>query len=153
MFLKGESAGSTNVLYSLVKRAIGVTLSRPTGGLPVMMPPSMTAPIIISALGSPLALLTNCAKPMRPLRRLCFHTDTVSATLASIMALPKARPVLSQPPPGLAGIIILMLAAAWADKGSAACSSQSSHRFQKFVTTHGKLLKMDSVMVQALPVN
>ena len=37
-----------------------------TGGLPVMMPPSITAPITISALGSPLLPLTNCARPIAP---------------------------------------------------------------------------------------
>ena len=66
MVLSGDAAGSTNTLYSLVRRAIGVALSSVTGGLPVMMPPSITAPITISALGSPLLLLTNCAKPMAP---------------------------------------------------------------------------------------
>ena len=66
MVLKGELDGSTNTLYSLVRRARGVTLSRPTGGLPVMMPPSITAPITIMACGSPLLLLTNCARPMAP---------------------------------------------------------------------------------------
>ena len=50
---KGDWVGSTKTLYSLVRRAIGRTLDSPTGGLPVMMPPSMTAPITISACGSP----------------------------------------------------------------------------------------------------
>jgi hypothetical protein len=53
-------------LYSLVRRASGVAWFRSTGGLPVMMPPSMTAPITIIALGSPLLPLTNCARPMAP---------------------------------------------------------------------------------------
>ncbi|MNV72051.1 hypothetical protein D3C71_1651070 [compost metagenome] len=66
MVLKGEFAGSTNTLYSLVRRARGVTLSRPTGGLPVMMPPSITAPITIIAFGSPLLPLTNWARPIAP---------------------------------------------------------------------------------------
>ena len=54
MVLKGELAGSTKTLYSLVRRAIGVACDSDTGGLPVMMPPSMTAPITIIAFGSPL---------------------------------------------------------------------------------------------------
>jgi len=66
MLLKGELAGSTNTLYSLVSRAIGVACDRLTGGLPVMMPPSITAPITIRAFGSPLLELTNCARPIAP---------------------------------------------------------------------------------------
>ena len=66
MFLKGELGGSTNTLYSVVRRAIGVTCDRFTGGLPVMIPPSITAPITIRAFGSPLLELTNCARPMAP---------------------------------------------------------------------------------------
>ena len=57
MVLSGEPAGTTNTLYSLVSRAMGVTCVTDTGGLPVMMPPSMTAPITIMAFGSPLAAL------------------------------------------------------------------------------------------------
>ncbi|MCY1314100.1 hypothetical protein D9M70_647020 [compost metagenome] len=57
MVLKGELAGSTNTLYSVVRRAIGVSWVTDTGGLPVMMPPSMTAPMTIMAFGSPLELL------------------------------------------------------------------------------------------------
>ena len=37
-----------------------------TGGLPVMMPPSITAPIAISAFASLLLPLANCARPMVP---------------------------------------------------------------------------------------
>ena len=59
MVLKGELAGSTNTLYSLVRRAMGVACDRLTGGLPVMMPPTITAPMTISAFGSPLLPLTN----------------------------------------------------------------------------------------------
>jgi hypothetical protein len=66
MVFSGELAGSTNTLYSLVRRAIGVAWLRLTGGLPVMMPPSITAPITISASPLPLLALTNCARPMAP---------------------------------------------------------------------------------------
>ena len=57
MVLKGEFAGSTNTLYSVLRRAMGVSWVMDTGGLPVMMPPSMTAPMTISASGSPLVAL------------------------------------------------------------------------------------------------
>ena len=66
MVFSGELAGSTNTLYSLLRRAIGVACESCTGGLPVMMPPSITAPITINALPSPLVLLTNCARPIVP---------------------------------------------------------------------------------------
>jgi hypothetical protein len=66
MVLNGEFEGSTKTLYSVVMRAIGVACSSLTGGLPVMMPPSMTEPITISAFGSPLEPLTNWARPSAP---------------------------------------------------------------------------------------
>ena len=66
MVLKGELAGSTNTLYSLVRRTSGVAVLKDTGGLPVMMPPSMTAPMIMMAFGSPLLALTNWARPRAP---------------------------------------------------------------------------------------
>ncbi len=66
MDLNGEFSGSTNTLYSLVSRAIGVAWVRITGCLLVMMPPSITAPITISAFGSPLAEFTNWARPIAP---------------------------------------------------------------------------------------
>ena len=50
---------------------------------------------------------------------------TVEATPASIRALPTARPVVSQPPPGLAGSIIFMAVAAWADSGRAPAAASA----------------------------
>jgi hypothetical protein len=66
MVLNWELVGSTKTLYSLVRRAIGVACDRFTGGLPVMMPPSITAPITIMAFASPLAELMNWARPSAP---------------------------------------------------------------------------------------
>jgi hypothetical protein len=119
MALKGESAGSTNTLYSVVRRAMGVRCVMDTGGLPVMMPPSMTAPMTISAFGSPLLALKNCARPIAPAAPPWFSKLTELATPASCKALPSARPVLSQPTPRLAGIIIFILALAQAMRGKA----------------------------------
>ena len=63
----GGSRGSTeHIAAAMIAREVGVTLSRPTGGLPVMMPPSITAPITITAFGSPLLPLTNWARPIAP---------------------------------------------------------------------------------------
>ena len=59
MVFRGESAGTTKTLYSLVKRAIGVIFSMPTADLEVMMPPTITAPVTIKLLGSPLAEFMN----------------------------------------------------------------------------------------------
>ena len=66
MDFSGEAAGNTKTLYSLVRRAGGVACEGETGGLPVMMPPSITAPIVMSAFRSPLEALTNWARPMAP---------------------------------------------------------------------------------------
>ena len=132
MVLRGESAGTTNTLYSLVRRAMGVILSMPTWGLPVMMPPTITAPVMIKALASPLAALTNCARPITPAAPPLFSYCTVSATLASSKALPSSRPVPSQPPPGLAGIIIFTLAPAWALKGYAPAAAKAARDFRKW---------------------
>ena len=89
MLVKGEWVGNTKTLYSVVRRASGVAWPRLTGGLPLMMPPSMTAPMTISA-----------------------------------------RPVVSQPPPGLAGIIILRLAPARAAKGRVAPAASTAKDFK-----------------------
>jgi hypothetical protein len=66
MLFSGDAAGSTNTWSSLIRRAIGVAWLSCAACLLVMRPPSITAPIIISALASPLLLLTNCARPMLP---------------------------------------------------------------------------------------
>jgi len=55
----------------------------------------------------------------------------VLAAPESCKALPKARPVVSQPPPGLAGIIIFKLAAASALKGKAPEASKAAQVFKK----------------------
>ena len=129
--LNGELAGSTNTLYSVVRRAIGVTWLRLTGGLPVIKPPSITAPITIKALPSSLLPLTNWANPRAPAAPPLLSYVTVVAAPESIKALPNARPVVSHPPPGLAGIIILTLAAARADKGKAPVAAKAARDFKK----------------------
>jgi len=45
MVFSGEFAGNAKTLYSLVRRAVGVACDNCTGGLLVMMPPSMAAPM------------------------------------------------------------------------------------------------------------
>ena len=52
--------------------------------------------------------VANCARPMMPAAPPLFSYCTESAAFASIIALPSARPVVSQPPAGLAGISILI---------------------------------------------
>src|SRR3954469_3528148 len=131
MLLKGELDGSTKTLYSLVMRAIGVACDRFTGGLPVMMPPRITAPITISEFGSPLLELTNCASPNAPAAPPLLSYVTLEATPASCRALPNARPVVSQPPPGLAGIIIFRAAAARALSGSEPAAASAARLLRK----------------------
>ncbi len=112
MVRSGDAAGTTKTLYSLVSRAIGVAWLNCTGGLPVMIPPTITAPIMISALGSPLDEFTNWASPRMPAAPPLLSYCTASTAFASDSARPRARPVVSQPPPGLAGIIIFSVVAA-----------------------------------------
>ncbi len=104
--LCGEDAGTTTTRYSLVSRAIGVTIVRSTGLFCSAMPPTITMPPIISALGSPFALLTNWARPSVPAAPPLFSNCTEFTTFADCIADARARPVWSQPPPGFAGIII-----------------------------------------------
>jgi hypothetical protein len=128
----GDSAGSTKTLSSRVMRASGVTCDSDTGDLLVMMPPSITAPIIIIALASPLLALANCASPMVPAAPPLLSKLTVAAAPASCIALPSARAVVSQPPPGLAGIIIFTLpACARAASGRPAPATSAARVFRK----------------------
>ena len=108
--LYGELAGTTTTRYSLVRRAIGVTIVRLTGDFCSTMPPTITMPPISSAFGSPFALLTNCARPIVPAAPPLLSNVTDCTTFADCIAAASARPVWSQPPPGLAGIIIFSVA-------------------------------------------
>jgi len=113
--LMGELAGTTMTSYSEVSRAIGVTWSRVTADLFWIVPPTITMPPIMSACGSPFEVLTNCASPMAPAAPpLLSYWMFFTAPAASI-ALPSSRPVVSQPPPGFAGIIIFTLSSAAAE--------------------------------------
>jgi len=77
-----------------------------------MMPPTITMSPTINAFGSPRAPLTNCARPIVPAAPPLLSNCTDCTTLAACIAAANARPVMSQPPPGLAGIIILRFAGA-----------------------------------------
>src|ERR671922_2641306 len=78
------------------------------------MAPTITIPPIIRAFGSPLAEFTNCARPIVPPAPPLLSNCTDDTSLALCIAAASWRPVWSQPPPGLAGIIILRLGCAWA---------------------------------------
>ena len=118
--LCGEFAGTTITSHSLVRRAIGVTCERLTGDLLRMMPPTITMPPIITAFGSPFAELTNCARPMVPAAPPLLSNCTPETSFALCIAAARLRPVWSQPPPGLAGIIIFRLGCATAAPASSA---------------------------------
>ena len=64
----------------------------------------------------------------------------VDAAPESTKALPSARPVVSHPPPGLAGIIILILAAASADKGKEPAAANAARDFRNMSRRMGSLL-------------
>ena len=66
MVLCGELAGSTNTLYSVVRRASGVACIRFSGERLVIRPPSITAPITIIWWPSPLAPARKGARPSAP---------------------------------------------------------------------------------------
>lgn len=52
-------------------------------------------------------------------------------------ALPSARPVESQPPPGLAGIIILMAGADCAHTGNVPAAAIAASDLSEGIATHG----------------
>src|SRR5687767_10727150 len=91
-----------------MRRASGVVCERLTGDLFIVIPPTITNPVIITPPGSPLEELTNCASPIVPPAPPLFSNCTFFTTPAACIALANSRPVPSQPPPGFAGIIILM---------------------------------------------
>jgi hypothetical protein len=91
-----------------------------------MMPPTMTRPPINSAFGSPFEAFTNCARPMVPAAPPLLSNCTLDTSLPLCIAAASARPVWSQPPPGLAGIIIFSCGCAIAalDTASAAIAAR-----------------------------
>ena len=108
----GEFAGTTTTRYSLVSRASGVTIVRLTGDLLSTMPPTITMPPISTALGSRFCAWMNCVRQIVPAAPPLLSNCTEPTALADCIAAASARPVWSQPPPGLAGIIILSVAIA-----------------------------------------
>jgi hypothetical protein len=131
-------------LYSLVRRAIGVACVRLTGGLPVMMPPSITAPITMSALGSPLLALTNCAKPeARPVGAPpLLSVGHAAGPRRSLKRLTqRAAGAVSTRPPGFGRSNILRLVAPCAGHGKRCPTPASARRGQrrKSVSTHSGL--------------
>ncbi len=119
--------GTTMTSYSPVRRAIGVTCDRLTGDLLVMIAPTMTMPPIISALGSPLLELTNCAMPIVPPAPPLLST-VIFLTMPSLCsAACSARPVWSQPPPGAAGTRILRLSMASASPQATRARPTAAH--------------------------
>src|SRR6185295_4377854 len=76
--------------------------------------PTITMPPIMIALGSPFAELTNWARPMVPPAPPLLSNCTEETSFALCIAVARLRPVWSQPPPGLAGIIIFKLGCALA---------------------------------------
>ena len=72
---------------------MGVAFASVTGGLFCTIAPTMTAPVTIIELGSPLLALANCASPMVPPAPPLFSNCAFFATPASTIALPSPRPV------------------------------------------------------------
>ena len=91
---------------SSVSRAIGVTWSSVTGDLFSRIAPTITKPLTISVLPSPL-LLTNCARPTVPPAPGTLITCALFTSFSAVSACCIERAVWSQPPPGAAGAMIL----------------------------------------------
>ena len=95
-------------------------------GLPFAVP-AMT---LNKVCGSGLKALHLAAQAIR-----CGDAEVIIAGGQENMSLsnyimPSARPVVSQPPPGLAGSIILTAAAACADRGSAPAAAKAARDFR-----------------------
>src|SRR5687767_10666217 len=103
--LCGEFAGTMIASDSAVRRAIGVTFASVTGDLFIAVAPTVTKPDTNSALGSPLLVLTNCARPMAPPAPPLLSNWALFTLPAACIAIVRLRPVWSKPPPGPAGII------------------------------------------------
>src|SRR5262245_51312620 len=122
--LIGELAGTTMTWVSSVSRAIGVTWSRLTGDLLVRMAPTMTKPLTMSWLPSPLAPLTNWAMPTVPPAPATLVTCTLRAIFSATSACCIDRAVWSQPPPGAAGAMIL--SSIWANADGANTATRAA---------------------------
>ena len=133
MVLNGELGGSTKTLYSVVRRISGVPRIRLIGRLEAISPPTITAPITIIWVASPLSLARNGPMPSTPAAPGLFSKVTVAACLASSMAWPSARPVVSKPPPKLAGISTFRLAPGWAHAPGTAPAAASAARDRRKV--------------------
>ncbi len=103
-----DEAGTTMTSYSPVRRAIGVVFSSVTADWLVRMAPTITRPLTIRTFGLPFSLSASCARPIVPPAPVTFSTVADLAMPADCMASCMARAVWSQPPPGLAGAMILM---------------------------------------------
>ena len=66
----------------------------------------MTKPLTMSWLPSPLALLTNCARPTVPPAPAMLMTCALFTSFSAVSACCIERAVWSQPPPGAAGAMI-----------------------------------------------
>src|SRR4029453_17868472 len=104
----------------------GTTWSSVTGDLLGRMPPTMIAPMTSTALSLPFIVLTNSASPIVPPAPPLLVTWAPALWRPSLSSAARtALPVESQPPPGLAGTIILMGSAARARNGARTARARS----------------------------
>ena len=82
-----------------------MTLASVTGDLFIAVAPTVTRPETNSALGSPLLVVTNCARPIAPPAPPLLSNCALLMLPAACIAAARLRPVWSKPPPGPAGII------------------------------------------------
>ena len=98
----------------------------------------MTKPLTMSWLPSPLAPLTNCARPTVPPAPATLMTCTLLTSFSAISACCIERAVWSQPPPGAAGAMIFSSSLRRTPESRTAASPRSARR--------GKSLESDNDM-------
>ena len=90
----------------------------------------MTKPFTINVLPSPLAVLTNCARPTVPPAPGMLVTCALFAAPEATIACCIDRAVWSQPPPGAAGATIFSsICAAAGVAAVAAAATSKPHKF------------------------
>ena len=92
------------------------------------MAPTITKPFTINVLPSPLAVLTNCARPTVPPAPGMLVTCALFAAPDATIACCIDRAVWSQPPPGAAGAMIFSSICAAAGVAASAAAAISRPR-------------------------
>ena len=138
--LNGELAGSTNTLYSLVRRASGVAALRVTGGLPVMMPPSITCAHHHHGVRVTLAAVDKLGQAQGPGGATLVVKGHGVGHLGILQCLAQRAAGGVPAAAGIGGDHHLDVGGRQGRKRQAAGDGKGCHGFEKSVATHGYLL-------------